>query len=196
MNRFGKYGLLPLSGFLAFLGCVHAPALDQTARLPDTPLLATDRQTYQLAALVAGAPATVVEFFSSNCPCQDAHDDRLVALYQHYQPRGVRFVVVDANYSASLDHDLAEAKDRHYPFPIVVDPGGALMKALGAKYATYSVLLDSSGRVRYRGGLDSDRHPLSAHPKEYLSEAIASLLAGRDPQPAETKTLGCALERW
>jgi len=177
-------------------GCAHAPGLHQVAALPDTPLLATDRETYKLSELVAGAPATVVEFFSADCPCQDAHDERLIALYRRYQAQGVRFVVVDANYSAALDHDLAEAKDRNYPFPILVDPGGALIKALGAKYATYSVLLDPQGRVRYRGGFDSDRHPLSAHPKAYLDEAIAAVLAGRDPNPAETKTLGCALERW
>jgi peroxiredoxin len=181
---------------LTLFGCAHAPAVDQAATLPDVPLLATDRATYKLSDLVSGAPATVVEFFSSDCPCQDAHDERLIALYQRYQSHGVRFVVVDANYSAGLDHDAAEAKERHYPFPIVVDPGGALMKALGAKYATYSVLLDPSGRVRYRGGFDSDRHPLSAHPKTYLADAIDAVLAGRAPDPAETKTLGCALERW
>jgi hypothetical protein len=196
MNRFANTTLVTLAGFLAVLGCAHAPPIDRAPGLPDIPLLATDRQTYQLAGLVSGSAATVVEFFSSDCPCQDAHDDRLIALYQRYQSQGVRFVVVDANYSAGLDHDLAEAKERHYPFPIVVDPGGALMKALGAKYATYSVLLDSNGRVRYRGGFDSDRHPLSAHPKQYLNDAIASVLAGRDPEPAETKALGCALERW
>jgi hypothetical protein len=180
----------------ALASCVHAPAIDQTAPLPDTPLLATDRATYNLAALVSGAPATVVEFFSSDCPCQTAHDERLIALYQRYQAQGVRFVVVDANYSAALEHDLAEVNQRHYPFPILIDPGGAMIKALGAKYATYSVLLDPHGRVRYRGGFDSDRHPLSAHPRAYLDEAIGALLAGHDPDPAETKTLGCALERW
>jgi Redoxin len=181
---------------LCVAACAHAPPLDQTAALPDTPFLATDRETYKLTDLVAGAPATVVEFFSATCPCQEAHDGRLIALYQRYQAQGVRFVVVDANYSAALEPDLAEARARKYPFPILVDPGGALMKALGAKYATYSLVLDSRGRVRYRGGFDSDRHPLSAHPRAYLEEAVGALLAGRDPDPAETKTLGCALERW
>jgi hypothetical protein len=37
---------------------------------------------------------------------------------------------------------------------------------------------------------------LSAHPKTYLADAIGAVLAGRTPDPAETKTLGCALERW
>ncbi len=180
----------------AVAGCAHAPAVDQTPTLPETPLLATDHQTHKLSDLVSGGKATVVEFFSADCPCQNAHDERLIDLWRRYQPQGVRFVVVDANYSASLDHDLAEAQERHYPFPIVVDPGGALMRALGAKYATYSVLLDAEGRVRYRGGFDSDRHPLSEHPKAYLADAIGALLQGRDPDPAETKTLGCALERW
>jgi thiol-disulfide isomerase/thioredoxin len=181
---------------VALCGCAHAVAIGQATTLPDTPFLATDRATYKLSELISGAPATVVEFFSANCPCQDAHDERLIELYQRYQPLGVRFVVVDANYTAALDHDIAQAQERHYPFPIVVDPGGALMKALGAKYATYSVLLDPQGRVRYRGGFDSDRHPLSEHPKTYLDDAIGALLAGRDPNPSETKTLGCALERW
>ena len=122
----------------ALCGCAHAAAIGRASALPDTPFLATDRATYKLADLVSGAPATVVEFFSADCPCQDAHDERLIELYRRYQPLGVRFIVVDANYSAALDHDIEQAQERHYPFPIVVDPGGALMKALGAKYATYS----------------------------------------------------------
>ena len=139
------------------------------------------------------AKLTVVEFFSAHCPCQAAHDGRLRELARAYAARGVRFVAVDSEHGATSARDGAEASRRGYPYPIVLDPGGALARELGAEYATYSVVLDAGGRVLYAGGLDSDRSHLTEGAESYVQNALDDALAGRPVRRPEGKTLGCAL---
>ena len=97
---------------------------------------------------------------------------------------------------ASPDIDAAEAARRGYAFPILIDPKARLADALGAEYATYSVIVDAQGRVRYRGGFDSDKTHMRESAAQYVRDALDDLLAGRPPRVAEAKTLGCALEKW
>jgi hypothetical protein len=97
---------------------------------------------------------------------------------------------------ATPEADAAEAARRGYAFPILLDRGGKLADSLGAQYATYSVVVDAQGRVRYRGGIDSDNMHLRDDATRYLGDALDDLLAGRSPRVAQTKTMGCALEKW
>ena len=96
----------------------------------------------------------------------------------------------------TAEFDAAEAARRGYPFPVLHDPGARLAWALGAEYATYAVVLDPEGRIRYHGGVDSDKGHLHDDAVPYVRNALDDLLAGRAPRVAEAKTLGCSLETW
>ncbi len=148
-----------------------------------------------LPLLDPAARFTVVEFFSAHCPCQATHDARLRRLAALYQARGVAFVAADSEASATLARDRYEGTRRRYPYPILVDPRGAAATALRAEYATYCVLLNSSGAVLYRGGIDSDCQQLHPDSTPYLENAITDALAGRAVRAAEAKSLGCSLMR-
>jgi AhpC/TSA family len=144
----------------------------------------------------SGARLTVLVFFSRHCHCLDAHEPRLRALALAYGPRGVAFSMIDSETGATVERDAAEARARGYPFPILVDGGARLAGRLGARYATYAVVLDAGGRVRYRGGIDTDKTHLTDDATPYLENALDDLLAGRAPRVAEGKALGCALRTW
>jgi hypothetical protein len=148
------------------------------------------------AALPSRAPWTVLVFFSPTCHCLAQHDGRLRALFEAYHLRGVQLLMVDSEVRGSESRDEGEARRRGYPFPIVRDPGAMLADELGAQYATYSVVLDRAGRVRYHGGIDSDRNHLHDDASAYLRDALDDVLAGRPVRIAEGKTLGCSLEKW
>jgi hypothetical protein len=145
--------------------------------------------------LAEGADLTVVTFFSSECPCQRFHDARLVALARAYAPRGVRFVAIDAESDATAARDEAEARARGYPFPVLADPNGAWADRFEVVFATETLVLDREGRVRYRGGIDSDRTHAADAPHLWLHDALEALLDGHEPQVRASKALGCALRR-
>lgn len=202
LSLIATYSLLVSRGF-ADTGC-HGdvsepdsvtPVVEKTHRLSSIPLAATDGRTLTLSDAIGKNDYLVVTFFSSTCPCQAAHDPRLKDLHSQWYRRGVAFIAVDSEANSSLANDIAEAKRRAYPFPILSDPEGKLADALGAKFATYTVILDREGRIRYRGGIDSDKSHLTEKARHYVRTALSQLLSGQDPNPAEGKTLGCFLRR-
>jgi len=164
--------------------------------VPSVPLIAPDGTTVDAAYFAKRSPETVLIFFSSHCHCLDAHQGRIIALFDEFHRRGVEFAMIDSEVGASIARDNIESQRRGYAFPILLDRGAKLADALGAEYATYSVVIDSRGRVRYRGGLDSDKMHLHDDAQQFVRSALDDLLAGRSVRVPEGKTLGCALERW
>ena len=164
--------------------------------LPSIPLIDAHGAALDARQLAAGARFTVLVFFSPECHCLKLHDGRLRDLYAAYTPRGVQFVMIDSEKRGTPDADAAEAARRGYPFPIVLDRGARLADALGAQYATYSVIVDAQGQVLYRGGIDSDEMHLREDTTPYVKDALDDLLAGRSPRLVEAKALGCSLEKW
>jgi hypothetical protein len=178
---------------LVLSGCVSSrPAV---SRVPMLTIAGTDGRAHLLLADVSASALTVYVFFSAHCRCLAVHETRLRALEESYSPRGVRFFFVDSEAGASLDRDRAQARARNYTFPILVDPAAALASALGAEYATYTVVVDRSGSIRYFGGIDSDRSHLRDGAQLLLRNALDDLLAGRTPRVDHGEALGCALEK-
>jgi hypothetical protein len=136
---------------------------------------------------------TVVIFFSPDCHVLAAHDERIRKLAAEFGPPRVRFLAVDPEVDASLERDRAEVERRRYPFPVVIDRDGNLARSVDATFASYTVVFDHDGNVRYRGGIDSDRVHMREDATPYLGNALSDLLAGKAPRVAESKALGCAL---
>lgn len=162
-------------------------------RAPSLSLAGTDDAAH---AIWNRAGPTVLVFYDDHCPCMTAHGERLADLARAFEPRGVRFFLVDSEVSAALPRDAAQARARRYPVPILIDRGGRVARALGAEYATYTVVLDRNGRVVFHGGIDSERNHLTAHPTEYVRDALDDVTAGRPVRRPEAEVLGCALQTW
>jgi peroxiredoxin len=181
-------------GAFGDLACTR-PGVVRGAEAPPVTALDAKGTEVDIRAAAHDANVTVVEFFSAHCPCQRAHDERLNGLYDEYATKGVRVIAVDSEAGASPARANSESSARGYRFPLLADPTGAAARELGATAATYTVVLDRDGRVRYAGGIDSDRVHLTADAKHYVRDAVDDLLAGRSPRVTEGRTLGCALER-
>lgn len=143
---------------------------------------------------LARATLTVVVFYAEHCPCFRIHEERIREAVRVYGPQGVQVLVVDSEVSANQERDAQAAAERGLP-AIVLDPGAKLADALGADYATFAVVFDAHGRVRYRGGIDTDKNALHEDTKRFLLDALDDLLAGREPRTTEGKALGCALQK-
>ena len=180
-------GLVALLSFC--VSCQMAPLAQHASH---TSVDGTDGQPHTIPS---GPPdrLTVLVFFSKHCQCLSAHDERLRRLYERYRSSGVQFFAVDSEVSSTLSGDREEAARRSYPFSILMDPMARLARALGAQSASYAVILDTQGDVRYEGGIDSDKTHLRDDAIPFLANAIDDLLANHPVRLAATSTVGCAL---
>jgi len=167
----------------------------QKGTILDLALPGTDGETRSLRERMGDADYLVLTFFSATCPCQTLHDPRLRELQRDFGSKGVVILGVDSEASSSLERDVEEVAKRGYGFPLLSDPEAKLADRVGARFATYTVIVDRSGELLYKGGIDPDRTRLREDSPQYVRSGLERLLAGSSPDPAETKAFGCYLRR-
>lgn len=138
------------------------------------------------------ADAIVFLFLSTECPVSRSYTGRINALAEATLPRGVHWFGVNANAMEGPALIRRDAAERGYPFPMVRDDGGRLAKRLGARMNPEAVLLDASGRIRYRGRIDDHKDPSLARSHD-LKEAVEAVLAKRAVARPLAPAFGCAI---
>jgi len=163
-----------------------APAFD----LPDTE---GARQS-----LSNGVKATAVVFTCNHCPYALAWHDRIADVARDYADRGVRVLAINPNDGSRYPADSYEAmqervREEDWPMPYLHDESQEVAHAYGAKTTPDVFVVDSEGRLRYRGAPDAD-HSDPSQNAAWLRGALDALLDGRDPDPAETEPVGCSVK--
>jgi peroxiredoxin len=166
-------------------------------RAPGLELPDTDGAVRSLAD-AEGAPATVVVWTCNHCPYALAWHDRIVDAAVDYAPRGVRFLAVNSNDAERYPADSYEAMrarvaSEEWPFPYLHDETQEAARAWGAKVTPHVYVLDADHILRYEGAPDPD-YQEPAHNASWLREAIDAILAGDEPERAETEPVGCTIK--
>lgn len=144
------------------------------------------------------APATVVLWTCNHCPYALAWHDRLTAAARDHADRGVRFLAINSNDAERYPADSPEAMAARYDaaewgMPYLHDADQDVARAYGARTTPDLFVLDSDLRLRYRGAPDAD-HQDPSQDAAWLRAALDAVLAGDDPDPAETKPVGCSVK--
>ncbi|MEP0843120.1 MAG: redoxin domain-containing protein, partial [Phycisphaerae bacterium] len=141
----------------------------------------------------------VVLFFTANgCPVVRQSMGKLKALQADYQPRGVRFLLVNAN---SGDDRAAIRKEMYeldaWQLPVLKDETQGLARHLGVKRTAETIAVSTRDwRIFYRGAVDDQLAEGAQKPKagaHYLREALEAFLADRPVTRPTTVTRGCVI---
>jgi peroxiredoxin len=138
----------------------------------------------------------VVVFTCNHCPVAQAYEDRLIAISRDYADRGVRLVAINCNRIAAdqLPAMQERAKAKKFDFPYLFDDSQQIGRAYGARVTPEAFIIDRERRIAYQGAIDDNWQSADQAKKPYLRQALDSLLAGRTPEPAETKPVGCGIQ--
>ena len=145
------------------------------------------------------APATVVVFTCNHCPYALAWHDRIIALAQDYAARGVRVLAINPNDATRYPRDSIEAMRARVQggefdgVPYLRDESQEVARAYAAETTPDVFVLDAAGLLRYRGAPDADYDDPSQR-AAHLRDALDALLAGRDPELAQTPPVGCSIK--
>jgi peroxiredoxin len=156
--------------------------------VPDFEATSLQGEPLSLKTAVAGHKAVVVVFVSALCPYAKYFAPHLREIEERYGPRGVMLVGVNANRWESTEEAAQYAEQRGLAFPMVKDDEHAIAERLGARATPEAFLLDSEGRLRYRGWVKSRQESPD------LQRALDAVLAGRPVRRPETKAFGCAVD--
>ena len=144
------------------------------------------------------AQATVVIWTCNHCPYARAWHDRLTAAAREYAARGVRFLAVNSNDSERYPSDspaaMADSYDAdEWGMPYLHDESQDAARAYGALTTPDVFVFDSELRLRYRGAPDAD-HEDPGQGAAWLRSALEAVLTRSEPDPAETKPVGCSIK--
>lgn len=190
---------LPVGNKLGVLGT--GLEVGQTA--PDFRLKNVDERMMSLSDIKdanGNAPKGYIVVFTCNtCPFAVMYEDRLIALHNNFAPKGWPVVAVQPNNPEAKPGDSFEemqvrASEKSFPFAYLFDEGQKVYPKYGATKTPHVFLLDNNRVVRYMGAIDNNAQDAEAATRHYVAEAINAIEAGKVPDPASTKAIGCGIK--
>ena len=146
----------------------------------------------------SGHRALVLAFIGHDCPVSNGTCRELNRLAADTAGRGVAFVAVYADADLTAVEAGRHAAAFGLAFPAILDPGLALARAVGASVKPEVAVLDSAGRLAYRGRID-DRYAAPGKRREVatrfeLRDALNALIDGKPVAVRRAKAVGCPID--
>jgi peroxiredoxin len=148
----------------------------------------------------AGSKAYLVMFICNHCPFVKHVADELARLARDYEPQGVAVFAINSNDVEKYPEDgpaamKAEAANRGYVFPYILDADQSVAKAYLAACTPDFYLFDADRVLVYRGQLDGSR-PGNNVPVDGrdLRAALDTVLAGESVPEDQLPSLGCNIK--
>lgn len=152
-----------------------------------------DGKTYTLST--SGGKATVIMFWSTECPFVQPYTERINALANAYTDKGIVFWGMNANNTEDASVVESHAKEKAYTFPMLKDEKGSVAGNYGAQRTPEVYLIDNSTmEILYHGRIDDNKDAASVTSQD-LKNAIDEFLAGKPISVKETKSFGCTIKK-
>jgi len=150
--------------------------------------------------MAATGEINLLIFVSADCPISARYSPEINRIVRDYQPKGVRTWLVYAEAKTTPTAVRANLSEFHAGLsaPAVIDADFRLTAAVGATVTPEAAVYTSAGRV-YRGRIDDLYQAIGegrrAAEHHDLRDALDAVIAGRPVAAAETKAIGCFIER-
>lgn len=145
------------------------------------------------------AKGHIVVFTCNHCPYAVLYEDRLIDLHNEYAPKGYHVVAINPNDPVVVPEDdfkgmIAKSAEKAFPFTYLFDEKQEVYPQFGATKTPHVYLLDNDMKVRYIGAIDDSPKSPEDVEETYLADAIDALIAGNEPEPTNTKAIGCSIK--
>ena len=180
---------------------VSGAGLNTGDKAPDFKLKNVDGKFVSLSDY-SDAKGFIVVFTCNSCPYAKAYQDRINDLDKEFKKKGVPVIAINPNDPEvspgdSYDKMITRAKEKNYSFPYLFDEKQEVFPAYGATKTPHVYLLKKKGAdyvVTYIGAIDDNYKDASQVSKTYLADAVNNMLAGKTPDPTNTKAIGCGIK--
>lgn len=149
-------------------------------------------QSNELIQLAKTNMPTVVIFLSKDCPCSQGNLDYLNQLSLEFKE--MRFIGIHSKKKSTTNEIKTYLQDKKLNFDIYNDFDLKIADQFKALKTPHAFIVSTEGMVIYNGGITNTTFAKNA--KEfYLKDALLNVQNHKLPAKAETRTLGCFIER-
>ena len=180
---------------LALFGWVQA-APTQALRVDNFVLLDHTGSAHELY-YQSDAAAVVIMIQGNGCPVVRNALADFKALRANYEPRNVRFFMLNANLQDTRDSIRAEAEAWDIDVPILDDETQLIGESLSLVRTAEVLVLDpKTWKLTYRGPINDRLNYERQKPQaseRYLADTLDSMLSGKPVDVGERDTIGCLI---
>lgn len=180
---------------LALALAVSAGAAEIGQPAPDFTLVDHEGKTVKLAELKG--KIVVLEWTNPQCPFVKRHVAAATVnkLVDRYAGKNVVFFAVNSSHMQDRAFSAEAKSAANLTYPILVDQEGLVGKLYGARTTPHMFVIDTEGKLAYDGAIDDDQEgKTGAAARNYVAEAVDSLLAGVPVRQGKTKPYGCSVK--
>lgn len=136
----------------------------------------------------------IINFWSAECPWARRADEKLLPLLEDWKSEVMLFPVAsNANEESALLQQVS--RERRLP-RLLHDRYQKVANLYGAQTTPHLFVVDGQGKLRYQGAFDDVTFRKRNPTQSYLRQAVEALLAGKQPDPAQSPPYGCAIVRY
>ena len=150
----------------------------------------------------ASAKGYILVFTCNHCPFAKAYEDRIITLHNQFAAKGYPVIAINPNDKNiepedSYEEMVKRAAEHHYHFPYLYDETQEIATAYGAARTPHVFVLQKMGKdfiIKYIGAIDDNADEPASVTKHYVSDAVNSLLEGKEVAVKSTKAIGCTIK--
>ncbi|MCF4966406.1 thioredoxin family protein [Nostoc sp. CMAA1605] len=162
---------------------------------PDFELPGIDNQVHHLSRYLDNFGVVGVVSIRHHCPYVNLYINRLKEIQKEFATAGFVLIAINGSDNTGLPgHNLEKMRDfaeRHQlNFPYLWDSTQDVSRSFGTIATPMAFVIDSHGILRYRGQIDNHPQKPLAKSEDYLRDAIAALLQGKEILIPETEPVG------
>jgi peroxiredoxin len=168
---------------------------------PDFKLKDTAGVEHTLSQYLKDGKIVVLEWFNPDCPFIVKHhklNQTMNDTYANLAHKGMVWMAINSGapgkQGAGLERSQKAVTEYEMPFPLLLDEGGTVGRAYGAKTTPHMFVIGKDGKVAYSGAIDNDPSPTVPGKRNYVISVLRSVMDGRPVPEPVTKPYGCSVK--
>lgn len=142
----------------------------------------------------------LVMFSCNTCPVVRGYQPRTNEICQYAMSKQIGVILLNSNQANRDNGDSysdmkAYGEKNGYTWNYVVDNNSVMANAFGANRTPECFLFNKDGKLVYHGAIDNNPNSAAEVTRKHLGIAIDEMLAGKDIEVKETRSVGCAIKR-
>ncbi|MCD6010744.1 MAG: thioredoxin family protein [Flavipsychrobacter sp.] len=148
----------------------------------------------------AGKNGLLVIFSCNTCPYVIKNEPVIKKTLEYAAANNIGVVIINSNEARrdgddSYDAMAKYAKSQNFKVPYLADDNSRLADLFGAMHTPQLFLFNNKMKLAYKGAMNDNPGNPGGATKTFIEDAINAVVAGKDPDPNTTRSVGCSIKR-